>query len=77
MVSIRLHRARKAAGLSRRALAELVGISSYEIKKYEYDISIPSSDILIRLARALDVRTEYFFRQETISLDGIKYCNMD
>lgn len=73
MFSIRLHRARKAAGLSLRELAEHVGISHAAIKKYEDGIAMPSSDILLKLARALQVRTEYFFRSNSISLDGIEY----
>ncbi len=73
MFSIRLHRARKAAGLSLRALGELVSISHAAIKKYEDGIAMPSSDILIGLSRALKVRTEYFFRPEPVALEGIEY----
>lgn len=73
MFSIRLHRARKAAGLSLRDLAERVGVSHVAIKKYEDGIAMPSSDILIGLSRALKVRTEYFFRPEAVALEGIEY----
>lgn len=73
MFSIRLHRARKAAGLSLRELGELVGVSHAAIKKYEDGVVMPSSDILIRLSRALKVRTEYFFRPEPVALEGIEY----
>lgn len=73
MFNIRLHRARKAAGLSYRALAQLVGLSQTAIKKYEDGIMMPSSDVLIRLSRALNVRSEYFFRPEKHALEGIEY----
>lgn len=73
MFNIRLHRARKAAGLSYRALAQLVGLSQTAIKKYEDGIMMPSSDVLIRLSRALNIRTEYFFRPEKHVLEGIEY----
>jgi Zn-dependent peptidase ImmA (M78 family)/DNA-binding XRE family transcriptional regulator len=73
MFSIRLHRARKAAGLSLRDLGELVGVSHSAIKKYEDGLAMPSSDILIGLSRALKVRTEYFFRPEPVALEGIEY----
>lgn len=73
MFNIRLHRARKAAGLSLRDLGERVGVSHAAIKKYEDGSAMPSSDILIRLARALNVRSEYFFRPESVSLEGIEY----
>lgn len=73
MFNIRLNRARKAAGLSLRELGDQVGISHAAIKKYEDGITMPSSDILIELSRALKVRTEYFFRPEYVTLDGIEY----
>lgn len=73
MFSIRLHRARKAAGLSLRGLGERVGVSHAAIKKYEDGIAMPSSDILIGLSRTLNVRTEYFFRPERVALEGIEY----
>lgn len=73
MFNTRLHRARKAAGLSLRDLGERVGVSHAAIKKYEDGVAMPSSDILIALSRALKVRTEYFFRPDTVALEGIEY----
>ena len=73
MFNIRLNRARKAAGLSLRELGDKVGISHAAIKKYEDGPTMPSSDILLGLSRALKVRTEYFFRPEYVKLDGIEY----
>jgi Zn-dependent peptidase ImmA (M78 family)/DNA-binding XRE family transcriptional regulator len=73
MFSTRLHRARKAAGLSLRDLGERVGVSHAAIKKYEDGVTMPSSDILIALSRALKVRTEYFFRPDSVALEGIEY----
>jgi Zn-dependent peptidase ImmA (M78 family)/transcriptional regulator with XRE-family HTH domain len=73
MFSTRLHRARKAAGLSLRELGARVGVSHAAIKKYEDGAAMPSSDILIALSRALKVRTEYFFRPAPVALEGIEY----
>lgn len=73
MFNTRLHRARKAAGLSLRDLGERVGVSHAAIKKYEDGIAMPSSDILLGLSRTLKVRTEYFFRPEPVALEGIEY----
>ena len=73
MFNTRLHRARKAAGLSLRELGERVGVSHASIKKYEDGDAMPSSDILLQLARALQVRTEYFFRPDAVALEGIEY----
>ena len=64
MLGTRLQRARKAAGLSLRALGERIGLSHTAIQKYEDGNNVPDSATLLRLASALNVRTEYFFRQE-------------
>lgn len=69
MLNTRLYRARKALGLSLRELGKCVGVSSADIRRYEDGIIIPSSDILIKLAQALKVRTEYFLRPETLALE--------
>jgi Zn-dependent peptidase ImmA (M78 family)/transcriptional regulator with XRE-family HTH domain len=64
----RLSRARKAAGLSLRDLASEVELSHAAIKKYEDGAAMPSSAILLRLSKALGVRSEYFFRPLTPDL---------
>jgi Zn-dependent peptidase ImmA (M78 family)/DNA-binding XRE family transcriptional regulator len=73
MLGARIKQARQAACLSLRELADLVGISAMAISKYERDEIKPSSDVLLRLAQALDVRTEYFFRQTTIEIEAAEY----
>ncbi|MCO6427126.1 XRE family transcriptional regulator [Nitrosomonas communis] len=73
MIGERLARARAASSLSMRALAEQVGVSANMIKKYEHDQSMPASPILLKLAKALSVRTEYFFRPVKVDLKEIKY----
>jgi Zn-dependent peptidase ImmA (M78 family)/DNA-binding XRE family transcriptional regulator len=73
MLGNRLKQARLAAGLSLRVLGERAGISAMAISKYEREESTPSSDVLLRLAKTLDVRTEYFFRQSEVELKGQRY----
>ena len=73
MIGQRLYRARKAAGLSLRDLGGQIGLTHASIKKYEDEQATPTSTTLLKLARALNVRTEYFFRQETVALDRIEY----
>src|SRR5258708_6792327 len=73
MLGARVKQARLAAGLSLRELADLAGISAMAISKYERDEIKPSSDVLLRLAKALGVRTEYFFRQTAIEVEGVEY----
>ena len=73
MFAERLQRARKVAGLSMSKLAEEVGVSANAIKKYEHGINMPSSNNLLKMAKALDVRTEYFFRPVEVELEEIEY----
>jgi transcriptional regulator with XRE-family HTH domain len=46
MFAQRLIRARKASGLSMKALAEVVGVSANAIKKYEHGDNLPTSNNL-------------------------------
>jgi Zn-dependent peptidase ImmA (M78 family)/transcriptional regulator with XRE-family HTH domain len=73
MFSERLIRARKASGMSMSALAKEVGISANAIKKYEHGKNMPSSGKLLKLSKALGVRSEYFFRPGKVKLSGIEY----
>ncbi|TFW72330.1 transcriptional regulator [Methylotenera oryzisoli] len=73
MIGERLKRARSAAGFSMDVLGTAVGISANMIKKYEHDLSMPSSGVLLKLAAALNVRTEYFFRPAKVKLAEVEY----
>ena len=65
----RLLVARKAKRYSMRELAEIIGLSPMAISKYERDISMPSSKVLMELSKALDVSIEYFFRPMKVGVD--------
>lgn len=73
MIGARIKQARKAAGLSLRALAENADVTAMAISKYEAGKSTPSSGVLLSLAKALGVRTEYFFRPVKIELQEVEY----
>lgn len=73
MFGERLLRARSAAGLSMKVLADQIGLSANMIKKYEHGESMPASDTLLKLAKALNVRVEYFFRPVKVSLGEVEY----
>lgn len=73
MLGDRIQRARKALGLSLRDLGKQIALSHAAVKKYEDNVVTPSSDVLIKLARALDVKVEYFFRPECFHLESIRY----
>ena len=68
MIGDRIRQARMAAGLSLRQLAEKTNsyVSAQAIHKYELGQATPGSDVLIHLAKALNVKVEYFFRPESV-----------
>jgi Zn-dependent peptidase ImmA (M78 family)/DNA-binding XRE family transcriptional regulator len=67
-VGERIKIARRIAEMSQRDLAEAAGVSAMAISKYERALNIPGSDVLLRLAQALGVKTEFFLRPVTVSL---------
>ncbi len=68
----RLKMARKAKLLSMEKLAEQVGLSTMSISKYENDKMNPDSTMLLKLANALDVKVEFFFRVVELELAPVK-----
>ncbi len=75
MLSERLIQARKASGLTVKALAEKMGnaVTAQAISKYEKNKCKPTSETLIALSKALGVRTEYFFRPLRVNLGEIHF----
>lgn len=69
----RIKLARSAAGLNQRELADAADVSAMAISKYERGLIVPSSGVLIRLAKVLHVRTEYFLRPIQVSLSVTHY----
>lgn len=69
----RIKSTRVRARLSLRDLAEQVGVSAQAISKYERELDVPGSSVLIKLARALGVKVEYLMRPMTISLSAPTY----
>lgn len=73
-VGERLKQARLAAGLSQRQLADLAApLTAMAISNYENDRFTPGSEVLLRLAKALNVRFEYFFRPVSVVLSPPQY----
>lgn len=68
MIGERIKRAPVAAGLSQREVAERAELSAMAVSKFERELSNPTSQTLIRLARALGTCTEFFLRPTTIEL---------
>lgn len=55
----RIRDLRDRLGLSQQDLADRAGISHKQLWRYENDESVPSADVLARLAREFDVTMEY------------------
>ena len=69
-MGMRIRLARLNKGWSQRQLKKASGISVREIQMIELETKMPSSFQLIALADALGVKSEYFFRRETIVSEG-------
>jgi len=66
----RLKLARKMAGLSMEGLSEKANsiVTKQAIDKYEKGKMQPTTEVLIALAKALNVKVEYFFRSSNVVL---------
>jgi len=62
----RIKQGRQMAGLTKRELATNAGVSAQAISKYERNLDVPGSKIVIQLAHALGVRVEFFLRPKSI-----------
>jgi len=71
----RLAQARKMRGMSLRALAEATEskISYNALHRYELGQMMPSDEVLIAVADALDQSLDFFFRPATVKLQEIKF----
>jgi len=75
MFGDRLKLARKKAGYSLRDLADVLGseVSAQAIGKYERGEMMPSSSVLSRLIRALDVSLDYLLNDQVEELEAIEF----
>jgi Zn-dependent peptidase ImmA (M78 family)/transcriptional regulator with XRE-family HTH domain len=75
MIHDRIRRARLLRGLSLEALAQRVGdITKQGVSKFEKAGAVPpSSARLLQLAKALEVKPEYFFRPDTVQLGPLEF----
>jgi transcriptional regulator with XRE-family HTH domain len=72
-IGSRLRVARKQKRLSVRKLGEMVGVSGVAVSKYERDLDMPSSGVLMRLCHALDLSLERLFRSTAVILSEPAY----
>jgi Zn-dependent peptidase ImmA (M78 family) len=75
MIADRIRLARRKAGLSLRALSDAMDgrVTAQAIGKYERGESIPSSGVLLALAKALDVSLGYLLDTQGIALAGVEF----
>lgn len=71
----RLKSARAMAGLSQDGLVERMGrcVTKNAISKYEKGLMLPSSEVLVALAKALDVKTDFFYRAFHVTIENIEF----
>lgn len=75
MIGARLKLARAAAGLSLRELEDHLKaiVTAQAIGKYERDEMMPSSDVLIALAKNLNVSIAYLMNPGSVDLVGVEF----
>ncbi len=73
IVSLKIKQGRILNALSLQDLADLTGVSKQMISKYEKGDSMPSSKILILLAKSLKVNIDYFFTPSSIALGEVNF----
>ena len=74
MINERIRRARILRGLSLEELAQQLGdITKQGVSKFERGDSIPNSTRLLQFAKALQVKPEYFFRADSVSLAPLEF----
>lgn len=71
----RLKSARKMKGWSLQDLADHLStaVSRQALSKYELGTMLPSGEVLLSLAKALEVQPDYFLRQPTINLPTVEF----
>ncbi len=75
MFGSRLRLARKRSGLSMRSLADQMDpkVTPQAISKYEAGKMMPSSRVLVGLAKALDVSLDFLMSAQVEALDGLEF----
>src|ERR1700694_3302664 len=75
MIADRIRLARRKAGLSLRGLSAAMGgkVTAQAIGKYERGESVPSSGVLVALAKALEVSLSYLLDTQEIQLGAVEF----
>jgi Zn-dependent peptidase ImmA (M78 family)/DNA-binding XRE family transcriptional regulator len=74
MINERIRRARVARGLTLDEVAKRMGdVSKQAVSKFENGQAVPNSARLLKLAKALDVKPEYFFRAQSVNFAPLEF----
>lgn len=73
IVSQKIRQGRILNALSLQDLANLIGVSKQMISKYERGESMPTSKLLLNLAKSLGVNMDYFFKDSTVELGSVTF----
>jgi len=69
-MGLRIQQAMMMNRVTEKQLCKDTGISKDDLKKFIYNIRTPNSTQIIAMAKALGVKSEYFFRKNTIIAEG-------
>jgi Zn-dependent peptidase ImmA (M78 family)/transcriptional regulator with XRE-family HTH domain len=77
MIGLRLRRARIGAKLSLRELSSAMSgiVTAQAISRYENNVMMPSSSVLIALSKALGVTAEYLLGDDRVVIQSVAFRN--
>lgn len=69
----RVRTRRKQLGYSQHELADMSGVLQNQISRYEADANMPTSDVIVKLAKALNVTSDWLLglNEELIDYGGL------
>ena len=68
----KIRRARKAAGLTQRQLAQMVGVANTSVSNWEKDLSRPDADLIQKLCTILQLQPNEFYGTQPTSLGEVR-----
>lgn len=71
----RLKQEREKKGLSKGDLSKLIGLHYTQLGRYERDEATPKSDVLTKIANALDISTDYLMNGTVADLAEERISN--
>jgi len=73
VLSNKIKSGRKLRAFSQQKLADAIGVSKQMISKYENSVSVPSSGVMIKMAKSLGLSLDYFFTPPAVELGDINF----